>query len=54
MNFTYTVRKPPDESWGTINSDNSWDGMVGVLAAQSADIGKHLIVNSFTILYYIL
>jgi hypothetical protein len=51
MNFTYTVRKPPDGNWGTIKSDNSWTGMVGLLAAQTADIGKHLIVNCFPILY---
>jgi hypothetical protein len=50
MNFTYTVRKPPDGMYGAIKSDNSWNGMVGLLAAQTADIGKHLIVNCFTML----
>jgi hypothetical protein len=50
-NFTYTVHKPSDGNWGTINSDNSWNGMVGLLAAQTADIGKHKIVNCFSILY---
>jgi hypothetical protein len=51
MNFTYTVHKPPDGNWGIIKSDNSWNGMVEMLAAQTADIGKHLIVNCFTIIY---
>jgi hypothetical protein len=51
MNFTYTVRTPPDGNWGTIKSDNSWNGMVGLLAAQTADIGKHSIVNCLTMLY---
>jgi hypothetical protein len=51
MNFTYTVRKPPDGIYGTIKSDNSWNGMVGMCAAQTADIGKHLLINSFTIVY---
>jgi hypothetical protein len=51
MNFTYTVRKSADGSWGSLQSDNSWDGIVGLLAAQSADIGKHLIVNCFAMTY---
>jgi hypothetical protein len=54
MNFTYTVRKPPDGMYGTIKTDKSWNGIVGLLAAQTADIGKHLIVNCFTILYILL
>jgi hypothetical protein len=56
MNFTYTVRKPLDGNWGSIKSDNiSWNGMVGMLAAQEPHIGKHLIVNCFTIpsFYYL-
>jgi hypothetical protein len=53
MNFTYTVHKPPDGNWGAIQSDNSWNGMVGLLAAQTADIGRHLIVCCFTMMYVI-
>jgi hypothetical protein len=41
MNFTYTLRKPPDGKWGSLQSDNSWNGMVGLLANQTADIGNN-------------
>ena len=40
MNFTYTLIKPPDENWGAIQPDGSWNGMVGMLGAQEIDLGK--------------
>ena len=38
MNFTYTVIKPPDEQWGSIQPDGTWSGMVNLLANQDVDI----------------
>ena len=38
MNFTYTVIKPPDGQYGTIQSDGTWNGMVKLLANQDIDI----------------
>ena len=38
MNFTYTVIKPPDERFGSIQPDGKWNGMVRLLANQDIDI----------------
>ena len=40
LNFTYTLRKPPDGNWGSIKSDGSWSGMVNELIQKRADMGK--------------
>ena len=40
MNFTYTLRPPPDGEWGVIREDGTWTGQVGELAAGRVDIGK--------------
>jgi hypothetical protein len=40
MNFTYTLQKSPDCKWGSLQTDNSWNGMVGALVAQ-----KLILVN---------
>jgi hypothetical protein len=41
MNFTYTVRRAPNNIWGSLQSDKSWNGMVGLLADKKVDIGKN-------------
>ena len=38
MNFTYTLIKPPDGQWGSIQADGTWSGMVNLLANQDIDI----------------
>ena len=38
MNFTYSLIKPPDEQWGSIQPDGTWSGMVNLLANQDIDI----------------
>jgi hypothetical protein len=38
MNFTYTLIKPPDGQWGSIQPDGTWSGMVNLLANQDIDI----------------
>ena len=38
MNFSYTLIKPPDGNWGSIQPDGSWNGMVNLLAKQDIDI----------------
>ena len=38
MNFTYTLIKPPEGQWGTIQPDGTWSGMVNLLANQDIDI----------------
>ena len=47
MNFTYTLTKPPDGAWGSIQPDGSWNGMVNMLAKQDIDIA----VSPFTMTY---
>ena len=44
LNFTYTAREPPDNQYGAIKADGTWNGMVGQLAIENADIGKQLIL----------
>ena len=38
MNFTYTLIKPPDGQWGSIQPDGTWSGMVNLLANRDIDI----------------
>ena len=40
LNFTYDLTKPPDGQWGSLQSDMSWTGMVGMLNRGEIDIGK--------------
>ena len=42
MNFTYTLMKPPDGQWGSIQADGTWSGMVNLLANQDIDIAATL------------
>jgi hypothetical protein len=42
MNFTYTLRQPPDNLWGSLQPDQSWNGMVGQLVDKEVDIGKKI------------
>ena len=39
MNFTYTTTKPKDGSFGSLQEDGSWTGMVGNLKNHEVDIG---------------
>jgi hypothetical protein len=39
INFTYTLIKPPDGTWGAIQHDGTWNGMVNLIANQDIDIG---------------
>ena len=40
MNFTYTLEPPPDNSWGGLQPDGSWNGMINLVDKQLVDIGK--------------
>ena len=40
MNFTYTLIKPPDGQWGSIQPDGTWNGIIGELANQEIDISS--------------
>ena len=39
MNFTFAVSKPPDMTFGGLKPDGNWNGMIGELVNQNADIG---------------
>ncbi|XP_063870807.1 probable glutamate receptor isoform X2 [Scylla paramamosain] len=39
LNFTYTIKRPPDGSWGVLLEDGSWTGMVGMVNRKEADMG---------------
>ena len=38
MNFTYTLIRPPDGHYGSLQPDGSWSGMIRQLADEEADI----------------
>ena len=40
MNFTYTWKLPPDNSWGGLQKDGSWNGMIKLLIDEDADFCK--------------
>ena len=56
MNFTYITVKPNDGSFGNVQDDGSWTGIVGDLQNEKVDIGKpnSLFDNSelFIIFFY--
>ena len=42
MNFTYTLKPPPDGAWGGKQEDGSWNGMMKLVQEQKVDVGKIL------------
>ena len=52
MNFTYELKKPKDNAWGSRVENGTWTGMIGSLVNKDCDIGKYgkgrmlLIVNT--------
>nr|XP_045618625.1 glutamate receptor ionotropic, kainate glr-3-like [Procambarus clarkii] len=38
INFTYSVSRPADGSWGLLHDNGSWSGMVGMVARKEADM----------------
>ena len=41
LNFTYTIRQPPDGKYGALNAYGYWSGIVNEIVQKRADIGKH-------------
>ena len=39
LNFTYTYVPPPDNAWGSLQEDGSWNGMMNLVHNKSVDIG---------------
>ena len=39
LNFTYTIREPEDKKYGTKLENGSWNGIIGELHREKADIG---------------
>ena len=40
LNFTYTVKAPPDNQWGSLKSNGTWTGMINELHQKRIDIGN--------------
>ncbi|XP_068216610.1 probable glutamate receptor [Palaemon carinicauda] len=38
INFTYSLVRPPDRSWGIQRPDGSWTGMVGMIRRKEVDM----------------
>ena len=45
MNFTYQLKKTPDNQYGAVRPDGTWNGMIRELQMQNADIGKYVDCN---------
>ncbi|XP_050723459.1 ionotropic receptor 93a-like [Eriocheir sinensis] len=45
LNFTYVVRPPPDNQWGTMNKNGEWNGMMGMVKDKEVMLG----VGAFTV-----
>ena len=39
LNFSFSLKKPPDGQWGIKKADGSWTGMMELLQTNQADIG---------------
>ena len=42
LNFTYTYVPPPDNAWGSLQEDGSWNGMMNLVHNKSVDIGMYI------------
>ena len=40
LNFTYTLNTPPDNKWGSLQSNGQWNGMIKELRQKRIDIGR--------------
>ena len=38
LNFTFTLKPPPDNAWGGKQPDGSWNGMMKLVAEQKVDV----------------
>ena len=47
LNFTTKISTPPDNRWGSVSEDGSWNGMVGGLLEKSVDIALTSLYVSF-------
>ena len=41
LNFTYTIEPPPDNKWGLLLENGSWNGMINLVHKELVDIGKY-------------
>jgi hypothetical protein len=48
MNFTYTVEPPPDNAWGGLKEDGTWNGIMNLAQNDLIDFGK---IENFHVLY---
>ena len=53
LNFTYTLKLPPDGAYGSMSSNGSWNGMVHHLMKGDFDIGLY-IYNVYFIHHYLI
>ena len=46
MNFTYTIKPPPDNKWGGQLADGTWNGMMYQVTNELIDFGKVVKINA--------
>ena len=51
LNFTWELKRPPDQLWGHQYENGSWSGMIGMLLAKEIDfaVGKTTCGNVVTL-----
>ena len=46
LNFTWELRRPPDQGWGHRYENGSWSGMIGMLLANEIDIAIGKLIHA--------
>ena len=46
MNFTFTIEPPPDNKWGGLQSDGSWNGMMNLVQKQLVDFAPTSLIQT--------
>ena len=54
LNFTYTYVPPPDNAWGSLQNDGTWNGMVGLVQKEIVDFCKHFSFDLINQLSYLI
>ena len=47
LNFTYSLVMSPDEAYGVLDENGQWNGLIGLLVQNQADMS----INDLTITY---
>ena len=46
MNFTFTIEPPPDNNWGGLQPDGSWNGMMNLVQKELVDFAPTSLIQT--------